>query len=305
MLDYTSLSALACVVREGSFERAARALHVTPSAISQRIRLLEERVGCALVVRGQPCRATETGRRLCQHVDRVRLLEHELHGEVPSLEQEGVARVTLPIAVNADSLATWFAPAVAAFAAGEPVLLDVAVDDQDHTAEWLRSGAVQAAVTANARPATGCNSQPLGAMRYRAVATPAFVERNFSAGVGAGSLALAPSLVFNAKDELQARWVRRLCHRHVELPRHTLPSPQAFVTAALAGMGWGLHPQELIAPHLTDGSLVELMPDTPLDIPLHWQQARAASTLMESLTRQVVAAARTALLQDASKAGLV
>lgn len=305
MLDYASLSALACVVREGSFERAARALHVTPSAISQRIRLLEERVGCALVVRGQPCRATETGRRLCQHVDRVRLLEHELHGEVPSLEQEGVARVTLPIAVNADSLATWFAPAVAAFAAGEPVLLDVAVDDQDHTAEWLRSGAVQAAVTANARPATGCNSQPLGAMRYRAVATPAFVERNFSAGVGAGSLALAPSLVFNAKDELQARWVRRLCHRHVDLPRHTLPSPQAFVTAALAGMGWGLHPQELIAPHLTDGSLVELMPDTPLDIPLHWQQARAASTLMESLTRQVVAAARTALLQNTSKAGLV
>ena len=305
MLDYASLSALASVVREGSFERAARALHVTPSGISQRIRLLEERVGCALVVRGQPCRATETGRRLCQHVDRVRLLEHELHGEVPSLEQEGVARVTLPIAVNADSLATWFAPAVAAFAAGEPVLLDVAVDDQDHTAEWLRSGAVQAAVTANARPATGCNSQPLGAMRYRAVATPAFVERNFSAGVGAGSLALAPSLVFNAKDELQARWVRRLCHRHVDLPRHTLPSPQAFVTAALAGMGWGLHPQELIAPHLTDGSLVELMPDTPLDIPLHWQQARAASTLMESLTRQVVAAARTALLQNTSKAGLV
>ncbi len=305
MLDYASLSALASVVREGSFERAARALHVTPSAISQRIRLLEERVGCALVVRGQPCRATETGRRLCQLVDRVRLLEHELHGEVPSLEQEGVARVTLPIAVNADSLATWFAPAVAAFAAGEPVLLDVAVDDQDHTAEWLRSGAVQAAVTANARPATGCNSQPLGAMRYRAVATPAFVERNFSAGVGAGSLALAPSLVFNAKDELQARWVRRLCHRHVDLPRHTLPSPQAFVTAALAGMGWGLHPQELIAPHLTDGSLVELMPDTPLDIPLHWQQARAASTLMESLTRQVVAAARTALLQNTSKAGLV
>ena len=286
MLDYASLSALASVVREGSFERAARALHVTPSAISQRIRLLEERVGCALVVRGQPCRATETGRRLCQHVDRVRLLEHELHGEVPSLEQEGVARVTLPIAVNADSLATWFAPALAAFAAGEPVLPDVAVDDQDHTAEWLRSGAVQAAVTANARPATGCNSQPLGAMRYRAVATPAFVERNFSAGVGAGSLALAPSLVFNAKDELQARWVRRLCHRHVDLPRHTLPSPQAFVTAALAGM-------------------VELMPDTPLDIPLHWQQARAASTLMESLTRQVVAAARTALLQNTSKAGLV
>lgn len=298
MLDYASLSALAAVVREGSFERAARTLHVTPSAISQRIRLLEERVGCALVVRGQPCQATETGRRLCQHVDRVRLLEHELHGVLPALGQEGTARVALPVAVNADSLATWFASAVTAFAADAPVLMDVAVDDQEHTADWLRSGTVLAAVTANARPATGCDSQPLGAMRYRAAATPAFVERHFAGGVGAGSLSLAPSLVFNTKDELQARWVRRQCHRHVELPKHTLPSPQAFVIAALAGMGWGLHPQELIAPHLNEGSLVELIPDTPLDVPLHWQRARAASALMNGLTRQVVVAARNALIQS-------
>ena len=117
MLDYPALAALAAVIREGSFERAALALHVTPSAVSQRIRLLEERVGCALVVRGQPCQATDTGRRLCQHVDRVRLLEQELQGALPALAPEGIARVALPIAVNADSLATWFAPALAAFAA--------------------------------------------------------------------------------------------------------------------------------------------------------------------------------------------
>ena len=55
MLDYAALAALAAVIREGSFERAASALHVTPSAVSQRIRSLEERVGCALVVREQPC----------------------------------------------------------------------------------------------------------------------------------------------------------------------------------------------------------------------------------------------------------
>lgn len=300
MLDYAALTALAAVVREGSFDRAARALHVTPSAISQRIRLLEERVGCALVVRGQPCRPTETGRRLCRHVDRVRLLEQELQHDaaLPALaaRQAGAARVPLPVAVNADSLATWFAPAVAAFAADAPVLMEVAVDDQDHTAEWLRSGAVLAAVTATARPAAGCNSRPLGAMRYLAAASPGFVERHFPDGVGAGSLARAPSLVFNPKDELQARWVRRLCHRHVELPRHTLPSSQAFVTAALAGMGWGMHPQALIAPHLKDGSLAELVPGLRLDVPLFWQEARAASALLDGLTRQVLRAARRALL---------
>lgn len=296
MLDYASLSALAAVVREGSFDRAARALNVTPSAISQRIRLLEERVGCALVVRGQPCQATETGRRLCQHVDRVRLLEQELQGALPALAPEGIARVALPVAVNADSLATWFAPAVAAFAAVAPVLMEVAVDDEDHTAEWLRSGAVLAAVTASARQAVGCNSQPLGSMRYLATASPAFVERHFSGGVGAGSLAQAPSLQFNTKDELQARWVRRLCHRHVELPRHTLPSSQAFVVAAVAGMGWGLQPEVMIRAQLKTGALVQLVPDSPLDVPLHWQQARAASALLDGLTRHVVSAARTVLI---------
>ena len=295
MLDYAALNALAAVVREGSFDRAARALHVTPSAVSQRIRLLEERAGCALVVRGQPCVPTETGRRMCQHMDRVRLLEQELHEALPAIAPEDGARVTLPVAVNADSLASWFAPAMAAYAARAPVLMALSVDDQDHTAEWLRTGAVLAAVTGSARAATGCNSQPLGVMRYLAAASPAYMTRHFAAGVGAGSLARAPSLLFNTKDELQARWVRRLCHRHIELPRHTLPSPQAFVTAALAGMGWGMFPEAMIAPHLADGSLVELVPGTPLDVPLYWQTARAASGLLDGLTRQIVAAAREGL----------
>lgn len=296
MLDYSALSALAAVVREGSFERAARALHVTPSAISQRVRQLEERVGCALVVREHPCRPTETGRRLCQHVDHVRVLEQELQAALPALAPTGMTRVALPIAINADSLATWAASAIAAFAARHPVLMEVAVDDQDYTAEWLRSGAVLAAVTATARPATGCNSRPLGSMRYVAAASPAFVERHFAGGVGAGSLAEAPCLVFNNKDELQTRWARRLCHRHVELPRHTLPSPHAFVTAAEAGMGWSMHPQALIVPHLREGTLVELVTDTPLDVTLHWQYARAASGLLDKLSHAMLSAAGTALL---------
>lgn len=296
MLDYAALATLAAVIRERSFERAASALHVTPSAVSQRIRSLEERVGCALVVRDQPCRATETGRRLCQHLDHVRLLEQELQGTLPALAPEGVARVELPIAVNADSLATWFAPAIAAFAADAPVLVELAVDDQDHTTEWLRSGAVLAAVTGTGRPAAGCNSRALGVMRYVAAASPAFVARHFASGIGAGSLARAPSLIFNAKDDLQARWARRLCHRDVALPRHTVPSPHAFVTAALAGMGWGLQPLSLIAPHLQDGSLVELLPNSLLDVPLYWQHARAATALLDGLTREVLAAAARDLL---------
>ncbi|MBS0428301.1 MAG: LysR family transcriptional regulator ArgP [Proteobacteria bacterium] len=297
MLDYAALAALHAVVREGSFERAARALHVSPSAVSQRVRLLEERMGGALVVRGQPCTATDAGRRLCQHVEQVRLMEHDLGAALPAVDGDGAApaRATLPVAVNADSLATWFTPGIATFAAQAPVLLDIAVDDQDHTAERLRSGAVLAAVTALAQPAAGCSVQPLGAMRYVAAASPDFVARHFAQGVGARSLAEAPSLLFDHKDQLQARWARRVCHRAVVLPQHRLPSSHAFVEAARAGMGWGLHPEALAAPALADGSLVELVPGAVLDVPLYWQHARAASTLLAGLTRAVVQAARETL----------
>ncbi|MDO8905624.1 LysR family transcriptional regulator ArgP [Hydrogenophaga sp.] len=297
MLDYPSLYALAAVLREGSFERAARTLHVTPSAISQRIRLLEERAGCALVIRGQPCEATETGRQLCQHVDRVLLLEHELQSNVPSLLRDEQLWINVPIAVNADSLATWFAKAMPQMVVHGPVLLQLSVDDEGHTTEWLRSGSVLAAVTATEQPAVGCSSQPLGAMRYVAAASPSFVARHFPNGVDLEGLRTAPSLRFNAKDELQQRWIIRLCGHQVEPPRHALPSPQGFVAAAMAGMGWAMHPLALIADQLRSGQMVELVPNTPLDVPLYWQHTRAASTLLDSLTKTVVKAASEELRQ--------
>jgi hypothetical protein len=181
----------------------------------------------------------------------------------------------LPVSVPEDN-------AVAAFAADAPVRVELAVDDQVHTTTSVRSGTVLAAVTGTTRPPAGFNSRPLGAMRHLAAASPAYVARHFALGIGAGSLSRAPCLIFNAKDDLQARWVRRLCHRDVELPRYAVPSAHAFVTAALAGMGRGLHPHELIAPLLANGSLVALVPDTALDVPLYWQHARAASSLSGS-----------------------
>jgi LysR family transcriptional regulator (chromosome initiation inhibitor) len=137
MLDYPSLAAVSAVVREGSFERAAKALNVTPSAISQRIKQLEERLGSVLIIRGQPCKPTATGQRLCSHVEQVGLLEQELLGALNI--SSGNERMTLRLAVNADSLCTWLMEALSQFTAHEKALLDVALDDQDHTVEWLRS----------------------------------------------------------------------------------------------------------------------------------------------------------------------
>lgn len=297
MLDTALLATVAAVVREGSFERAARALHVTPSAVSQRIRLLEERVGAVLVVRGAPCTATEAGARLCRHAETVAMLEDTLRRDLPFLASRAAPseRLTLRVAINADSLHTWFVDALAGFSRDDLALLDVTIDDQDRTSEWLRRGHVLAAVTSLAKPVQGCRSRRLGALRYGATASPAFMSRWFPTGVTAEALARAPSLVFDRHDRLQERWVRRTLRRDVALPAHRLPSPQAFVDAALAGVGWGMNPVPLVQGHLKSRRLVELLPDRMLDVPLYWQVADLDIPLLDQLTANVLRAASAAL----------
>ncbi len=297
MLDYPGLQALACVVREGSFERAARALHVTPSAVSQRVKLLEERLGRVLVVRGSPCEATEAGQRLCRHVEHVGLLEHGLRETLPGLLPEPGTdeRARLRVAVNADSLGGWFMAAASAFTQGGTELLDIHLDDQDHTAQWLRNGEVLAAVTAAHKAVQGCNSEVLGHMPYVAAASPAYMQRHFPHGVTRATLALAPMLVFNQKDMLQKLWLTAHFGAGLEPPAHGFPASQAFVDACLADIGWGMSPVTLVASHLASGSLVPLKRDATLDVTLSWQHARVALPALKRLTQAVRSAARVHL----------
>jgi LysR family transcriptional regulator, chromosome initiation inhibitor len=298
MFDTAQLAALAAVVHHGSFERAARSLHVTPSAVSQRIRALEERVGAVLVQRGTPCVATTAGTPLLRHAECVALLEADLAASLPGLRRaraaDAPATATLRVAVNADSLATWLMPALARFAQAAPrVQLDLLLDDQDHTSQALRRGDVLAAVTSLAAPVQGCNSHSLGRLRYRATASPAFVARCFASGVTAQTLAAAPCLVFNRKDRLQALWLQRATRRAVEPPCHFMPSTHAFVDAALAGVGWGMNPQPLAAPHLASGALVELLPGRTIEVPLFWQVSRLGLPALALLTDAVLGAAQS------------
>jgi len=295
MIDYSAALAVAAIVRTGSFDKAARALGVTPSAISQRVRLLEERLGAVLIERGNPCTATEKGAWLCRHVELVGMLESDLLERLPGLGDPPAGPVTLDIAVNADSLGTWFLPAAAAFTRTSKALLRIAVDDQDHTADWLRRGRVVAAVTSLEKPVAGCKVSPLGRLRYHATASPDFVARHFPGGVTAAALSRAPAITFNQKDGLQQDWAMKTLGALDPGPTHWLPSTQGFVEAALLGMGWGLNPTKLIADHLAAGRLVELVPGATLDVTLHWQVSRLVSSRFPDLSRAVLEAAREAL----------
>lgn len=288
--DPDHLNALAHILRRGSFELAAEELSVTPSAISQRIRALEDRVGAVLINRGTPCSATPTGARIAKHAEDIGLLEAQLARD---LGLHGQPRPTvLRIAVNADSLSTWFLPALAQV---DGVLFDLVIDDEGHSADWLKRGDVSAAVTALPKPAAGCNAYPLGALRYFATASPGFMARWFAGGVTRETAARAPCLTYSSKDSLQRAWLDQHLGAGLHPPAHVMPSTQAFIDAARLGLGWGMNPEALLGPALHDGSLVTLLEAAPLDVELNWQVSRIMATPLAPLTQAVRRAAATGL----------
>ena len=292
-IDSAQLAALVAVIEEGSFERAAVLLHVTRSAVSQRIKLLEERVGQVLVRRSTPCMPTEAGQAMLRHAQQVALSEADALGAIAG---HGVpTAVRLALGVNSDSLATWFTRAMAAAAADSALTYDIHIEDQDHSSGLLREGRVMAAVTSEPLAVQGCQVLRLGTMRYRALCSPDYRQRHFAQGVDAAALATAPTLVFNRKDALQSRFARLITRRALNPPVHWLPSSHGFVDATLLGLGWGMSPELLVAPLLASGHLVDLAPDKPVDVTLYWQYWRLNVQALNHMTEAVKHAAAQAL----------
>jgi LysR family transcriptional regulator (chromosome initiation inhibitor) len=301
-LDLAQLRALSATVSEGTFEAAARALHVTPSAISQRIKALESSVGRVLLQRTKPVRVTQSGEailRLARNIDLLAADARLALGEgesAPSLDGGPAGRpapVSIPLAVNADSLATWILPALAGLPGS--MTFDLQRDDQDHTTALLRSGSVMAAITAIRSPIQGCTSTRLGAMRYRMMCTPAFARAWFAEGVTAAALAQAPVVVFDRKDDLQDAYLRRRAHRTLQPPRHHVPASADFVTAAVLGLGWGMLPDLQSAAAEQRGELVALDPGSATDVELYWQQWQLRSASLDLVADAVRAAAEREL----------
>lgn len=283
---------LAAAVDEGTLDAAARRLHVTPSAVSQRIKALEEQLGRLVLVRSKPVRATDAGAAVIRLARQAALLEYDTLVELGDDPAAG-ARISVPLAVNADSLATWFLEPLAHLAQRHPVVFDLHRDDQDFTAGLLESGAVMGAVTSRGAPVAGCRVSTLGAMRYEAVATPGYVERWLPRN-SASELADAPLVDFDRRDDLQNVWLASRGVDPARPPRHYVPASNDFATSVRLGLGWAMLPRFQSHDALERGELVLLGGD-PVDVVLHWQQWNLRSPLLDAIADEIVAEGRRVL----------
>lgn len=282
-LNPGQLDALVAIAEHGSFEAAARELHITPSAVSQRVRALEAIAGQVLVSRGAPCRPTPHGERLVRLGRQTRLLYDEASEALGA-----VTTVELPVAVNADSLTTWFRDVLATAAGWDGTAIRLQVEDQAYSQQLLRSGDVLAAVTSDPEAVQGCSVEPLGALRYVPAAAAAFAGR-WRRG-RAPDWAAMPAVVFGAKDDLQQDMLRRRGMPQLPPVVHQVPTSADFLAAVRIGLGWGMLPEPQARADLAAGQLVRLSGDV-LDVPLFWQRWRLDSPRLTTLTDAVREAA--------------
>lgn len=295
MLDYKLVEALTAVVAEGGFERAGRVLGLTQSAVSQRVKLLEEAAGRVLLVRSAPPRPTAAGREVLALHRRVRHLEDDLWAGLG--HERGMA--TLAVGINADSLATWFFPAVDEFLDREPLLLDIRVDDQARTHALLRDGEVAGCVSDRATPMQGCAVHPLGVMRYRLYATPAYRARWFPSGVTLEAVQRAPMLIFNRTDVMHATLLARaLGSEPSGYTPFYLPSSERFASAIASGRVCGMLPEEQAGESAVHGQLVDLLPGHAHTVRLHWHCWNLDTGILGRFTKALTAGARRLLAQD-------
>ena len=295
-ISQEGLQTLAAVVREGTFDAAAARLHITPSAVSQRIKALESAVGRILLRRTKPVTPTADGETLVRLAMQWELLIAQTRADLTGdAGDEPGTRIHLPIAANADSLATRVLPVLARMHHEHDVAIEVLRDDESQSLRFLRSGDALAAITSDRTELRGCAIRPLGSMRYLPVATPQFVERWFPDGLTPEALGRAPMVQFDRNDDIQANVLASLVAEPSSPPKTYIPASSEYARAIELGMGWGAVPHVQAADALGSGALVRIV-DRHVDVPLYWQYWKLSSPLVDSLTQMTLAAAREYLV---------
>lgn len=291
-LDYRALAVLDAVASHGSFDKAALALGISQSAVSQRIKALEDSSGRLLIIRGQPALPTGLGQRLITHFRHVQLMEASL--DIDLGRQTSLPEVS--IALDSDSLAGWFSACLPALLSPPRCQLDVRVAASDLALQLLREGSVFGAVAASAStpaPAGQAGttaSQALGQMVYVCVATPAFAGHWFGDGLSVPAARLAAAVV--GERALLASFLDQELGLEGPFPHHTIAAAATRQACIEGGMAYGLLPQPQAAPALADRRLVDLAPGCVLQVPLSWHAWNLDTPFSKLLSEQVVRSAR-------------
>ncbi len=288
MLDRDQLETFATVAEEHSFERAAMLLNITRGAVSQRIKALEESLATVLVVRERPIAPTPAGEILLRHVKAMRILEGSALSELMPAPKTNIP-VPLAIAVNADSLATWFPAVLRQILLNRRTSIEVICDDQDHTSARLARGEVIGCISTHFRPAVGFLAEPLGVMTYRCCATHEFTAQYFSNGFSVAGVLAATAVLFNRKDSLHDDFLRQQFGFAIDrYAKHYLPSPAALLDAIAIGAGYGLVPSTQCDPLIQDGRLVDLAPSHAVDVALYWHHWDLEPAVAHDITQLIV-----------------
>lgn len=290
MIDYQQLQALAAVIAEKGFEKGASKLFITQSAVSRRIRQLESVLGEPVLVRTQPPTLTAVGQRLLNHLQQVLQLEVALG--IDSIAKEAIQGkpLTVRLATNADSLATWLPEALAipeSKMAGK-LKFEMLVEDQSVSLKRMKAGEVMVCISSSETPVNGGLVSYLGALRYQAVASPDFVKRYNISNID--QLSEIPCLVFDEHDNLQHQFLEEVAGNKPNYV-HLCPSPEGFKQAILAGLGYGLLPTTHIGGLIDSGALVELKQGYFLDIPLYWHYWQTESPQLKALREYALSVA--------------
>jgi LysR family transcriptional regulator (chromosome initiation inhibitor) len=284
MHDYKLLEALATVLSEGGFDKASDKLNITQSAVSQRIKLLEDQTGLILLTRSTPPKPTEPGKILLKHHQMVSQLETDLNDKL-NLRSDGTTSIS--VGINADSLATWFMEAITPFLKKNRITLDLYVDDQDQTHKLLKEGVVAGCVSSYKKAVQGCNTTYIGDMEYRMAATPLFKERFFKNGFSIKALKEAPAVIFNRKDDLHNRFLLKHLKEIPDYPKHYVPSSETFTDFIIGGVGYGMIPFLQSKSLFENGDLIELIPEKRENVELFWHCWNLKSSVLEEMTNSL------------------
>lgn len=158
--DFLDLRLFVRAVDVGGIAAAAKQSNISVSAVSERIKLLEQRVGMQLLQRStRGSLPTAAGLEFATHARSILLQSERLNGAITTWKGRGKA--VLRLRANSNSIASFLPDLLASFLARHPgVVVDLEEDTSDEIARAVRGGDVDAGIAASNADLEGLELRP-------------------------------------------------------------------------------------------------------------------------------------------------